>query len=295
MLFSASKFGKFSWSSGWKSRQFNRPPTRPATHLTAQPRTQQDVADESKGVLGWGDVCRQVACFCSTVMATERVASGHLPIGSSLQECISLLNQTEEASVASDLVLSGIYDLRPALAVASSPSNNGQEAYLSARQLEGIASSLTLLMEAKAAVTPFPELSVLAEGIDLASCSLVVRAVNDCISKGYLKDEASEALRDARVKRAENREALKLMIEQQAALAFGKGASDSRGNTAVVRGRVCIGIKAGRSGDLPRGSVKLSQSQSGATFYYEPQPAIALNNLSLELEEKERRFEFDNN
>ena len=139
------------------------------------------------------------------------------------------------------------------------------------------------------AVAPFRELSLLAEDIDLASCSRVVRAVNDCISKGYLREEASEALGEARRKRAENRESLKVVIEQQAALAFSKGASDSRGNTAVVRGRVCIGIKAGRSGDLPRGSVKLSQSQSAATFYYEPQPAIALNNLSLELEEKEKR------
>ena len=225
-------------------------------------------------------------------MGTECVASGALPFGTSFDECSRLLNQTEEASKVSDhLDLSGIYDLRPALTSSSTTNSNGQEVYLSARQLEGIASSLTLLLKAKALVQPYPELYLLSEGIDQASCSRVIRAVNDCISKGYVKDEASEALKEARSKRAENRETLKKVLEEQAALAFSKGASDSRGNTAVVRGRVCIGIKAGRSGDLPRGSVKLSQSQSGQTFYYEPAPAIALNNAAMELEEKEKREE----
>ena len=39
----------------------------------------------------------QVACFCSTVMATELVASGQLPIGSSRADSERLLQQTAEA------------------------------------------------------------------------------------------------------------------------------------------------------------------------------------------------------
>jgi len=59
----------------------------------------------------------------------------------------------------------------------------------------------------------------------------------------------------------------------------------------IVRGRYCIGIKAGRSGDLPKGSIKVSQSQSGATHYYEPAPAISLNNSETLLEELEKKEE----
>ena len=49
--------------------------------------------------------------------------------------------------------------------------------------------------------------------------------------------------------------------------------------------------QAGRSGDLPKGSIKVGQSQSGATHYFEPAPAIALNNAETLLEEGERKEE----
>ena len=52
----------------------------------------------------------------------------------------------------------------------------------------------------------------------------------------------------------------------------------------------CV-VQAGRSGDLPKGSVKVSQSQSGATHYYEPAPAVALNNAETLLEEAEKKEE----
>ena len=49
--------------------------------------------------------------------------------------------------------------------------------------------------------------------------------------------------------------------------------------------------QAGRSGDLPKGSVKVGQSQSGATHYFEPAPAVPLNNAETLLEEAERKEE----
>ena len=49
------------------------------------------------------------------------------------------------------------------------------------------------------------------------------------------------------------------------------------------RDRLCIPVKAGRQGELPRGSVALATSGSGATLYMEPAPLIPLNNLEASL------------
>jgi len=57
------------------------------------------------------------------------------------------------------------------------------------------------------------------------------------------------------------------------------------------RGRQCISVKAGRQGELPRGSVKLGASKTGATFYMEPAPLIDLNNADARLTAQEARVE----
>ncbi len=50
-------------------------------------------------------------------------------------------------------------------------------------------------------------------------------------------------------------------------------------------------LQAGRQSDLPKGSVKLGASQTGATMYYEPAPAIPLNNAAALLAAKEAQEE----
>jgi len=57
------------------------------------------------------------------------------------------------------------------------------------------------------------------------------------------------------------------------------------------RGRQCVSVKAGRQGELPKGSVKLGASKTGATFYMEPAPLIDLNNADARLTSQERRVE----
>lgn len=54
------------------------------------------------------------------------------------------------------------------------------------------------------------------------------------------------------------------------------------------RGRLCVSVRAGRQGELPRGSVKLSASRTGATLYIEPAPLVTLNNAEASLAEEER-------
>lgn len=46
-------------------------------------------------------------------------------------------------------------------------------------------------------------------------------------------------------------------------------------------------LQAGRQGELPKGSMKLGASSSGATAYYEPAPCIPLNNAEAMLAQQE--------
>ncbi len=39
-----------------------------------------------------------------------------------------------------------------------------------------------------------------------------------------------------------------------------------------------MAVKAGRQGDLPRGSLDLATSATGSTFYMDPAPTVPLNN-----------------
>ena len=59
------------------------------------------------------------------------------------------------------------------------------------------------------------------------------------------------------------------------------------------RGRQCVSVKAGRQSEVPKGSIKLGSSRSGATVYMQPAPLVELNNtysrLSDSVEEAERQ------
>ncbi|GAX74806.1 hypothetical protein CEUSTIGMA_g2253.t1 [Chlamydomonas eustigma] len=248
----------------------------------------ESIRQESLLVLEWPSVCRQVACFCSTVMASQLIASGQLPMGSSQEESEQLLRQTDEALIAG-LSLKGVFDLRPALEAVC------EGFLLSEKQLEGIADTLEAAFSAKSLACQvsaasgqhlYPELAVLAGGI-LDEEQLLLEVIRESVQRGYITDEASGKLASVRSQRSENKTKLRALMEEQARLAFSKGSSDSR-SVSIMRGRFCISIKAGRSGDLPRGSVKVGQSQSGATHYYEPAPAISLNNAEALLEEAEK-------
>ncbi len=47
--------------------------------------------------------------------------------------------------------------------------------------------------------------------------------------------------------------------------------------------------QAGRQGELPKGSVRLGASSTGATLYIEPAPCVPLNNAEVLLSEREEQ------
>ncbi len=50
-------------------------------------------------------------------------------------------------------------------------------------------------------------------------------------------------------------------------------------------------MKAGRQGELPRGSVKMGSSRTGATIYMEPATLMDLNNAVIRLQNQEEAAE----
>ncbi|KAI8474386.1 MAG: hypothetical protein J3K34DRAFT_139599, partial [Monoraphidium minutum] len=243
------------------------------------------VEEESLEILEWPAVCRQVACFCRTPMASERVLAG-LPLGASLAESEALLAATAEA-MAADLPLEGILDLRPAVDAAVAGLR------LNAKQLEGVASSLEAALALRAAACAaadadgprFPLLARLAAGIsaDEAATLGVLRA---CVRGGSVTDEADSGLAATRAARASNLAQLRGLVAGLARDLAARGAAESR-EPLLVRGRFCVAVRSNRRSELPKGSVKLGASSSGATVYLEPAPAVELNNMETELAGRE--------
>ena len=54
----------------------------------------------------------------------------------------------------------------------------------------------------------------------------------------------------------------------------------------VRRERLCVAVKAGRQGDLPKGSLNLATSATGSTFYMDPATTVPLNNAEALLAEQ---------
>lgn len=52
-----------------------------------------------------------------------------------------------------------------------------------------------------------------------------------------------------------------------------------------------MAVRAGRQGELPRGSIVLASSSTGATLYMEPADAVPLNNAEAVLEAAEQQEE----
>ena len=73
---------------------------------------------ESLELLGWPEVCTQVASFCKTAMGAQQAVRGKLPLGTTLEESKLLMQQTKEAATL-NLSFKKIYYLRRALDAAA--------------------------------------------------------------------------------------------------------------------------------------------------------------------------------
>jgi dsDNA-specific endonuclease/ATPase MutS2 len=246
---------------------------------------------ESLELLGWLDVCNQVASFCKTAMGAQQSVRGKLPLGTTIEESKVLLQQTKEAAEL-NLNFKKIYFLRRALDAATA-----QHA-LHPLVLGAIATTLNAAKEIGEKVDAGGESTValhhLARGIRdfLPEVASLLENIHNCIqiSEGRVLDSASELLESTRRTRQENITALRRTADDWARTLHESGAAE-RPQVVVRRDRLCIPVRAGRQSDLPRGSVALATSASGSTVYMEPAPMVPLNNAEAQLGAVEKEEE----
>ncbi|KFM24482.1 Endonuclease MutS2 [Auxenochlorella protothecoides] len=234
-------------------------------------------------MLGWQEVCVQVGRFCRTPMGMEAAHGPHgLALGSSREVSERLLRETEQA-LHLTTPLSGVSDYLDAVEGAGAGlvlSVDALGALLQTLQLaEAARDGLTAQKDARpdlAAYGPALRLTELLHPLTLA----VRPGVPD------LLDSASAEL--GAVREAARRAAAEL---DHAATAWARRlhASGVAERPLVVqrRDRACCPVRRARKGDLPRGSLTLALSASGATAYMEPAELVPLNNAIAALAGRE--------
>lgn len=248
---------------------------------------------ESMDMLGWKDVCRQVASFARTPAAAQRAYTGKLVVGETLKESEILLEQTKEAmELLGDIDFTGIYDVRAAMDAACRgvilhPLVIGAFA----TTIEAIQRLVKDLENERHEDTTSLQQIISKHrdtimDIDLPESIRCKIHVQD----GRIRDDASEKLKTVRREKRENFEQLTSTADVWSRRMHACGASE-RPQVVIRRGRRCIPIKSGRNGELPEGSVALGTSGSGSTMYMEPAPLIPLNNIELQLAEEEKNEE----
>ncbi|KAL4458289.1 hypothetical protein ABPG75_013154 [Micractinium tetrahymenae] len=228
-------------------------------------------------------------------MGAEVALRCALPVGRSRAQSEQLLQQTAEAQQAL-LEFQGAYDIRRAIDAAA------QQRVLHPMVLGAVATTLGAAARLQARLQPqvaqdgsskhaFSALQELGAGIGDALPQLQ-QAIEQCIQpqEGRILDEASPALTEVRAARRQNRAELRAEMDRWARQLHAQGVSE-RAQVVVRRDRLCIPVRRGRQGELPKGSVSLAASESGNTLYMEPAPAVKLNNAEMALAGREAEEE----
>jgi hypothetical protein len=108
----------------------------------------------------------------------------------------------------------------------------------------------------------FPLLARAAAGI-AEDERATLAALRSCIRGGAVTDEADARLAATRAERSANLAAVRALVTGLARELAAKGAAESR-EPLLVRGRFCVAVRSNRRAELPKGSVRLGASSSGA-------------------------------
>lgn len=255
--------------------------------------------------LEWKSVCNQVSEFASTSMGYMLAKEGSLPIGTDLHKSKELLDQTAAALLLPGaLDFSAIQDVRNIIDSAVSGNmcrirelcsvkntlHSGRSIFdhlcnlVSERTLDG--KFLDFDAQKKGALEP---LLKIFEGADF--CTDLENQLGYCLECKFLSvlDRASPALATIRSSRRSNIEALEALMKETAARI-----AEARGIDSPVvtkrRSRLCVGIRATHK-SLLLGGIILDVSSSGATYFMEPNDALDLNNMEVQLAAAERTEE----
>ena len=243
--------------------------------------------------MGWADVCRQVALFSQTAGGFTTLMTKGLELPRTMEGSVKLLEETRHAlellarSGRNTLPFHYIYEIEPAVAAAR------RSVMMTPLQHRGVLRTLESCVTIFNTLSGEGQLSALVPCSSLVTSTLVqayVDEVSRCLDGGRLADTASENLAAIRSDRRENKENLRIKMDQWAQDLFQKGVCE-RQQVVIRRGRLCVPVRAGRQGDVCSGSVVLAQSSTGSTFFVEPGDVVQLNNDETELEALEQEEE----
>ncbi|PSC69703.1 endonuclease 2 [Micractinium conductrix] len=223
-------------------------------------------------------------------MGAEVALRCTLPVGRSRAESEALLQQTAEAQQAL-LDFKGAFDVRRAVEAAQQGRVLHPMVLGAVASTLGAAARLAQRLQPQGGAQSFAALQQLAAGIGDALPQLQ-QTIERCIQpqEGRILESASPALAEVRQARRQNRDELRAEMDRWARQLHALGVSE-RPQVVVRRDRLCIPVRAGRQGELPKGSVSLATSASGNTLYMEPAPAVKLNNAEMQLAAREAEEE----
>ncbi|KAG0626815.1 hypothetical protein M758_2G153700 [Ceratodon purpureus] len=257
-----------------------------------------NVEIETLNLLEWPKVCVQVSEFASTLMAIALALEGSLPIGRTVAESEELQAQTAAAGLLpSPLDFSDIVDLRNFIEDAQSGNVcqlddlcQVRKTLAAVRRLHSQVLDLTNIAgkDGQGAGSTNPLETIM---LNCNLCSDLEATIDHCLdcSRSTVLDRASPKLASIRLKRQENSKALEALIKETAAMVFNAGGMDAQLVTKR-RGRMCVAVRASQKG-LLKGGVTLDVSNSGATYFMEPEAAIQFNNEEIQLAEEEKSEE----
>ena len=205
-----------------------------------------------------------------------RVASS-LPLAPDAAGATSLAAAAMEAASAG-LDLSPAVDVTPLLdQLAASPS-----VAATLTGVSGAADTLDVIADVAAVLPAHPALADAAGGASSLSALALAparAALRSALPRGAF-DLASSASPDLSAARAAFRaaDAAARAAADDWARRLAAAGDAERAAVAIRRDRLCVPVRTARKGDLPKGSVTLATSASGATSYCEPTPLVALNN-----------------
>ncbi|EFJ04981.1 hypothetical protein SELMODRAFT_236869 [Selaginella moellendorffii] len=255
-----------------------------------------DVEAEALGLLEWPLVCRQIARFCATPMGVAAARGSNLPVGKNREDSEGLQDQTADAhKLAGTLRFLGAKDVTKVVEAAISGEFCNVGELCSVKDTLECARRLHDQLFAKGGGglelerLELSPLQRIMQGLEL--CSELREDIDKCLDskREIVLDRASTKLSQVRRQRQANMTELDILLKETARMVIDAGGIDSMTIT-TRRARLCVAVRASHKFLLP-GGVVLDSSNTGATLFMEPEPALRLNNLEIQLSAAERAEE----
>ncbi|KAK9150093.1 hypothetical protein Syun_008402 [Stephania yunnanensis] len=245
--------------------------------------------------LEWHSICSHLSAFASTTMGLSTAQNSRIPLGQTLDQSQTLLEQTTAAMLLPrPLDFSGIDDVTEIVRGCVGGELKTISELCAVKRTIGSARAVfeELIRVSSNDDESFHRYSSLLE--ILQNCDFLTeleQKIGFCVdcNLSVVLDRASEDLEIIRSERKGNMENLESLLKETSTRVFQAGGIDKPLITKR-RSRMCVGVRASHRSLLPDGVI-LDSSSSGVTYFMEPRDAVELNNMEVRLSSSERTEE----